>query len=54
MGKKYLVDNIKFDADVVMEKFRVIFDHIGSCVLDCDDFNLEGEIYEEYDFFIRI
>ena len=49
MEKKYFVDNIEFDADIVMEMFRGVFEYIGSHVLDYDDLNLECEIYEDYD-----
>ena len=50
MSKKYIIDNIEFNADVVMEGFKTIFHYIGSHVLKYDDQELADEIYEDYDF----
>jgi hypothetical protein len=52
MEKKYFIDNIEFDAEELMKMFRDVFNYIGSFILDESDTEIEGLIYEEYDFHI--
>lgn len=49
MKKKYIIDNIEFNSDLEMEKFKEVFNFIGSFILNYNDRELEGIVYEEYD-----
>lgn len=49
--KKYIVDGVEFDADIVMEMFKEVFDYVGSFVLEKDDDELQTIIFEDYDFY---
>lgn len=49
--KKYIIDGIEFDVDIVMEMFKEVFDYVGSFVLEKDDDELQTIIFEDYDFY---
>lgn len=48
--KKYIIDGMEFDADIVMKMFEEVFDYVGTFLLKKSDREMEGIIYEDYDF----
>ena len=48
---KYFFNGQEFEASIVMDRFEQVFEYIGSFILQENDDELMGIIYEDYDFY---